>query len=66
MNARTDHYRREAGWLERLAKSISLRSDKEALLAEAQSLRQCADKLEAQSDGSLEIGQVQISSGAGD
>ncbi len=60
MNARADHYRREAGWLEQLAKSISLLSDKEVLLVEAQSLRQRADVVEIQPDGSTEIGPMPV------
>lgn len=46
MSQSPSHYRREAKLVEDLAASISLRPDKEHLLAEAQALRRRADQLE--------------------
>ncbi len=66
MNARADRLRQEAGWLEQLAKSISLWSDKAALQGEAQSLRRRADVVEAQSNGSTEVEPTSFPGGSGE
>jgi len=47
MKVSPEQYRREAELVERLAASISLRSDKQNLLAQAQTLRRRADHVEA-------------------
>ena len=44
-----EHYMREADHVENIAKSISLLSDKRALLAEAEFLRRRAQQMEVQS-----------------
>ena len=49
-----DHYRREAELVEQAAAQISLRSDKETLLARARSLRLHAEGAEACSPDSGE------------
>lgn len=58
MNISPDHYRREAMLVEQVAERISLRTDKEELLAEARSLRRRAAELEARPDGATDIGQT--------
>ncbi len=63
MSSLADQYRREAGRLEQMAKSISLLSDRATLLADARSLRQRAEDIESQADGSREIGQTPFPSG---
>ena len=42
-----EYYRREAGLMEEAARSITLSTDKESLLAKARALRERADALEA-------------------
>lgn len=46
-----ERLRREAELVEQVARSISLRPDKEALFTNAQSLRRHADEVEARSTG---------------
>jgi hypothetical protein len=46
MTASSDRYRREAQFVERMAEAVSLRPDKEALLAQARTLRELADEIE--------------------
>lgn len=48
MSGSPSQYRREAELVEQLARQISLRADKQELLAQAHSLRLYADEIEAQ------------------